>query len=162
MFLNTRVRRHAPFVVAAASAVALDQWSKSLVRSNLAYGESWPEADWIVKLTHGSNAGAAFGLFQGQGALLTIVALAAVVMIVFFQVVQPADQFLARLGLGAILGGTVGNLADRLRAGVVTDFIDFPRYPDFNLADSSIVIGLLLLAAVSLLNPQVRRQNDGP
>lgn len=145
--------RHLAFVLLAGAVAFFDQATKALIRESLPFGESWPSADWPVKLTHGSNSGAAFGMLQGQGAMLTVVGFVAIAAIFFYYVYPPLQAGLQRVGLGLVLGGAVGNLADRLLRGEVTDFIDFPRYPDFNLADSSIVVGLIVIVAASMLSP---------
>ena len=111
-------------------------------------GESLPETG-LFRLTHITNTGAAFGLFQGQSFPLTIVALVGVIAILFFALYSYHrspfyDNRLGKLALGLILGGTIGNLIDRLNQGFVTDFIDIGRWPAFNIADSAIVIGVIL------------------
>ncbi len=128
-----------------------DLITKSIVRSNLAVGESWPDG-WLVKFTHVTNSGAAFGILQGQGVFLAGTAVIAIGAIIFYYRYPPLEHGLLRLALGLQLGGATGNLLDRLRFGHVTDFIDFPRYPEFNVADSSIVIGLFVIGAFLFLS----------
>jgi signal peptidase II len=147
-----RVRRDLPFFGLALAVFILDLLTKSIVRANLAIGESWPDEDWLVKLTHVTNSGAAFGILQGQGLFLVVTAVIAIGAIVFYYMYPPLEHGLLRLALGLQLGGATGNLLDRLRFGEVTDFVDFPRYPEFNVADSSIVIGLVVIGAFFLLS----------
>jgi signal peptidase II len=64
-----------------------------------------------------------------------------------------------RVAMGLLLGGAFGNLLDRLRFGEVTDFIDFPRYPEFNVADSSIVIGLVIIGGFFVLSERALRED---
>lgn len=133
--------------------VAADQLSKIWVRS-------YPEEPAIFeagffRIVHSYNTGAAFGLFQGQSFALTIVALVGVGVLLFYALLMyrsfaSFDNILSRLAIGLILGGTVGNLVDRLRFGRVTDFIDFGFWPAFNIADSAITIGVILFAYFSL------------
>lgn len=153
-----QAQRHLGFFGLAASVALLDQLTKWLIRERLAYGQSWPSDDWLVKSTHGSNTGAAFGILQDQGAMLTVAGLVAIAAIIFYYVYAPLQTGFSRIGLGLIVGGAAGNLIDRLLRGEVTDFIDFPRYPNFNLADSSIVVGMLIIAAASLLSPGSTKQ----
>jgi signal peptidase II len=148
--LAARLRQDAPFFLVAALVVAADQATKAIVRASLAVGESWPEG-WLVKFTHVTNSGAAFGVLQGQGLFLTVTAFVAIAAILFYYLFPPLEHGFLRLALALQLGGAVGNLADRLRFGEVTDFIDFPRYPQFNIADSSIVIGLAVIVGFFVL-----------
>jgi signal peptidase II len=155
--ITRRLRRDAPFFLTAAAVIALDQATKAIVRNNLALGESWPSDDWLVKITHVTNSGAAFGILQGQGGFLTITAFVALAAIVFYYAFPPLEHGLLRFALGLQLGGAIGNLADRLRFGHVTDFVDFPNYPEFNVADSSIVVGLVIIVGFFLLNERNER-----
>ena len=134
----------------ALLVVAADQLSKVWIRSNLLVGQSLFEAGFF-RITHVNNTGAAFGLFQGQSFLLTIVALVGItVLLVYVLVIYRKfpllDNRLGRSTLGLVLGGAVGNLIDRLRFGYVTDFIDVGRWPAFNIADSAITVGVILFA----------------
>ena len=147
-----RALRDLPFFLTAAVFLGFDQATKAIVRGGLALGESWPNDDWLVKITYVENSGAAFGILQGQGLFLTVTAVFALAAIIFYYVYPPFEHGLLRLALGLLLGGAIGNLIDRLRFGAVTDFIDFPRYPAFNVADSSIVIGLVVIVGFFLLS----------
>jgi len=138
------------FLLTALLVVAADRLSKLWIRSNLLVGQSLPEAGFL-RLTHVHNTGAAFGLFQGQSFPLTIVALVGIaVLLVYALFIYRRFPFLDnRLGisaLGLVLGGTVGNLIDRLRFGYVIDFIGVGIWPAFNIADSAIVVGVIILA----------------
>lgn len=154
-----RARRDAPFFFVAAAVFALDQLTKAIIRDWLAVGESWPSEDWLVKLTHVTNSGAAFGILQGQGLFLTVTAVIAIGAIAFYYAYPPLEHGLLRLAMGLELGGALGNLLDRLRFGKVTDFVDFPRYPEFNVADSSIVIGLIIIAGFFVLSERAQRES---
>ena len=134
----------------ALLVVAADQLSKVWIRSNLLVGQSLFEAGFF-RITHVNNTGAAFGLFQGQSFLLTIVALVGITVLLVYTLViyrkfPLLDNRLGRSTLGLVLGGAVGNLIDRLRFGYVTDFIDVGRWPAFNIADSAITVGVILFA----------------
>ncbi len=155
-----RVLRDSPFFLIAAGVFALDQLTKNIVRHNLALGESWPSDGWLVKITHITNTGAAFGILQGQGLFLTFTAIVAIAAIVFYYAFPPLEHGLLRVALGLQLGGAAGNLLDRLRFGEVTDFINFPHYPAFNVADSSIVIGLVVLGGFFALGDSLDRKQD--
>lgn len=100
----------------------------------------------IFVLTHITNSGAAFGLFPQLSIVFTFVALAVSVVIVFYYRSIPAGQWLVRLSLGLQLGGAIGNLIDRLRfGGSVVDMFYVRFWPVFNIADSAIVCGVVLL-----------------
>jgi signal peptidase II len=158
--VSRRIRRDLPFFGLAAFIFLFDQLTKSVVRANLAIGESWPDPDWLVKITHVTNTGAAFGILQGQTLFLTVTAIIAIGAIVFYYAFPPLEHGLLRLALGLQLGGAAGNLIDRIRLGHVTDFVDFPRYPQFNVADSSIVIGLIVIVAFFVLNERANPRDE--
>ena len=153
------------FLTALLVAIA-DQLSKFWIRSNLDIGESLFEIGFF-RLTHVNNTGAAFGLFQGQSFLLTIIALVGVATLslyaLFFHHRFPfLGNRLGKLALGLVLGGTVGNnLIDRIRLGFITDFIDFNFWPAFNIADSAIVVGVILLAYSIISLARARERSDG-
>lgn len=142
----------------AALIVLIDQFSKYLVMASLEVGQSWDVAPWLVpifSITHVTNTGVAFGLFPGVGASFAIVPVIVSVMILVYSWSLPAEQWLTRVVLALPLGGAVGNLVDRLRQGFVVDFIDLNfwplhEWPIFNLADSSIVAGVVLLSLLML------------
>ena len=142
--------QNAIFFLTALLIVATDQLSKIWIRSTLVLGKSLPETG-LFRLTHIHNTGAAFGLFQDQSLPLTIVAIIGAVflplfVLIFWRRFPFLDNRLGKPPLGLILGGTVGNLIDRLHLGYVTDFIDIGIWPTFNIADSAIVIGVILFS----------------
>ena len=155
------VVRLAAMLTGAGVVVALDQFTKSLIRSWLAIGEGWPGGWELIRLTHYENSGAAFGIMQGGGGFLTITSIIVIGAVLAFLWWAPPQARLYSIALSLILGGAIGNLIDRLARGTVTDFIDPTRYPAFNVADSSIVIGVCILAGLSLLDErQARRAAD--
>ena len=130
----------------AAVTVAADQAAKALVRATIERGD---EVNLIlgVKLANVRNRGIAFGLFSGGGVVLVIFAVAALTaLLVFFA--RHQGRPLVWLPTGLLIGGAAGNLIDRLREGAVTDFIDLPAWPAFNLADMAITFGVLTLLYV--------------
>ena len=124
--------------------VVIDQVTKWLVIDNLAVGESLPVTGFF-RFTHAWNTGTAFSLFQGQGDILTWVSLAAVAVLTWIYSSIKNPPWVLRVAFGLQFGGAIGNITDRLRLGHVTDFIDVGPWPIFNVADSSIVIGIGLL-----------------
>jgi len=132
----------------ALAALAADQLAKSLVAANLELGASFspiPALSRFFSITYVTNTGAAFGLLREAGLFFVFVAVAVSAIILLYVRKLPADQQLVRAALGLQLGGALGNMVDRLRLGYVVDFIDVKFWPIFNIADSAIVIGVVLL-----------------
>ena len=136
------LRRDAAFFLIAASIFVLDQLTKVIVRAWLEPGEAWPDRDWFVNIVNVSNSGAAFGILQGQTVFLVITSIVGVAAIFLYYMFPPLEHGLLRTGLALQLGGAAGNMADRVRTGEVTDFINFSFWPAFNVADASISIGV--------------------
>ena len=128
----------------AASVIALDQLTKWIIRQTIEFGESVPEG-WPIRLVYYTNSGAAFGLFQGAGTLLAFTSIIGVFAIIFYVLSPAFGKPLMRVGLALMLGGAIGNLIDRVARGEVDDFLKVPHWPAFNVADSAITIGVLLL-----------------
>ena len=142
------------FLGIIAVLLILDISTKEWIRSNLPPGGSFPEI-WRLNIVNVQNTGSAFGMFTNQAFLLSIVAIAGlVVVLIFFRYLRDLG-FLGGLALSLIFAGALGNLIDRLRFGCVTDFI-YVRlwgnvfWPAFNVADSAITVGAILLAVVAL------------
>ncbi|MFQ5996154.1 MAG: signal peptidase II [Dehalococcoidales bacterium] len=153
--------RSVVFLLIGLLIVVADQLSKAWIRTNLVEGQSLFELGFF-RLTHVHNTGAAFGLFPGQSFILTIIAIVAITIILVYAFISSRyfpwlDSRLGRLALGLVFGGTVGNLIDRLRLGYVTDFIDFGYWPAFNIADSSVTIGVIIFAYSLLRSTQAEK-----
>jgi signal peptidase II len=129
--------------------VVADQASKSLASAALSNGRVIGLFGDHVLLDLTRNTGAAFSLFRTGGSLFIglAVVISAGILVMYRRVAQSA--LVIRLGLGMVLGGAVGNLIDRVRLGYVVDFIDLRWWPVFNVADSAIVVGVLLLMLAS-------------
>ncbi|UCC60510.1 MAG: signal peptidase II, partial [Dehalococcoidia bacterium] len=128
------------------AVIGFDQLTKYLIRANMTLdGPSIPE-EGFIRLTYTTNSGGAFGLFSNQTFLLILAVFIAIAIVVLYLRYLPADSTLLKVGLGLDLGGAVGNLIDRLRFGEVTDFIDVGAWPVFNIADSAITVGTILIA----------------
>ncbi len=133
----------------AIVTLVIDQISKWVVMTNFRPGESWnPVAalDRWVSLTYVTNTGAAFGLFPDFGGVFMIIAVVVIVAIIVYYRHLPSDHWLIQVSLGLQLGGALGNLLNRLLYGHVIDFIDFKVWPVFNVADSSVFVGVVILA----------------
>ena len=148
-----------PIVLAMAATFAADQLTKYLVRESLRLGESWPVTGFF-RFTYWTNSGTAFGLFPGQTVLLTIASVAAIGFIIYFHRAHGGRDWISNLTIGLLLGGAFGNLLDRVVAGEVTDFIDVGPWPIFNIADSSIVVGIAALVIRLALWGDARTARD--
>lgn len=144
------------FLLLSLAVLALDQWTKWLIETRIELHRSIEIVPGLFHLSHVRNTGVAFGLFAaGRGgdvhalALSLVGALALAVVLVYFWRTPARDQLLL-VALALVLGGAIGNLTDRVAGGAVTDFIDVYvstyHWHTFNVADSAITIGLLLMA----------------
>jgi signal peptidase II len=139
----------------AGAVVALDQATKALVLANLPLGGSIPVIPGFFDLTHVHNPGGAFGFLSAMSAemrslLFVGVSLLASGLILYFYWQTPVGQRILAVGLSLLFGGAVGNLIDRIRFGVVIDFLDLYagdlHWPAFNVADSAITVGVIIFA----------------
>ena len=138
------------FALIALSLVLADQFSKAWIRSNIAIGQSLPEGAFF-HITHSQNTGAAFGIFQGHTPSLTVVSFigAGIILVYTFYLCRRfpfLNNIVSKAALGAMFGGTVGNLIDRMTLGYVTDFIGVGTFPTFNVSDASITGGVGVFA----------------
>ena len=143
------VGKAAVLVLTAIAILVADQVSKGLVTANLALGERVRVLGDLVQVVHAQNRGAAFSLFQGGSLLFIAVSIASLAMVAYFHRTLRRRAGWVHIVLGVVLGGTLGNFVDRLRLGYVTDWLSVGfgdlRWPTFNVADSSIVVGLITL-----------------
>jgi signal peptidase II len=147
------------FVLAAVIIPIADQISKNWIRAYT--GEQPIFQAGIFRIIVVENTGSSFGMFQDQNFILTIVAILGIILILgiaaLVTIRYPVlDTWLSKLSLGLILGGTIGNLIDRFARGYVTDFLDIGPWPTFNVADSSMVTGVILLAGFILFSKRVK------
>jgi len=142
------------FYVIALTITLLDQISKFYVQGTLRLGQVVPVMPFFFNLTYVLNPGAAFGFLSGAPAALrhpmfTAISIFAVLFIIYYRARHRQMRLLPSVGLACILGGAVGNLIDRLRLGMVVDFLDFYygayHWPAFNVADSAITVGVGLM-----------------
>ena len=138
------------FFAIALVLVAADQYTKWWIQNNLEPGQSLPETGFF-RLTYAQNTGAAFSIFYGYNGILIIVSCIGVILLLtyYFYIYRRMpylDTVWNRIALAIILGGTVGNLIDRITLGYVRDFIDVGPWAIFNIADSCTVVGVILFA----------------
>jgi signal peptidase II len=139
------------FWLAALCVIALDQLTKHVVMTAFVPGESRIVIPHVLWFTYVQNHSGAFGLFGTHSWLL--IAMAVAVLGIFWVSFRDsaAHSRLVRIAFGAIVGGAVGNIADRVRLEYVIDFIDLRWWPVFNVADSCITIGVCLLVLATLV-----------
>ena len=146
-------RRITLVAAVAAFVFAVDRVTKIAVEANLAVGRSVDVIGEWVRISHVTNSGAAFGLLPERTTFLSLLSVVAVFAIVYYYRRLAADSSLIAATLGMQLGGAIGNLVDRVGQGYVVDFVDVGipggvRFWSFNVADSSIVVGII---AVTIL-----------
>jgi len=158
-------RKYLLFGVIAALSIVLDQWTKVLARHHLkSLGYAGRKViDGIFTLRYSENTGVAFGMLQslsGGRVILTLIALGAFALVIYYLHKSGAEQRRFHVALGMVGGGAIGNLIDRIALGGVTDFLvfdlgfwPFNPWPAFNVADAALVVGVGLMA-IDLARPQ--------
>jgi signal peptidase II len=141
--------------------IALDQWTKALVRANIPLGTDWLPAwlSWLMpfaRVRHWYNSGAAFGIFQNGNLIFTILAIIVSLLIIYYFPLTERKDWWLRVAMSLQFAGAVGNLIDRLIFAHVTDFISVGDFAIFNVADSSISVGV----AVLLLGVWLKERSD--
>lgn len=156
--MSDRIRNYLTLFAGSGLIVAADQWTKYLIRSRLAPGETWSPWEWLApyaRLIHSDNTGAAFGLFQDGATFFTIVAVVVSIAILYYFPQVPGSERALRIALAMQLGGALGNLFDRLlQSGRVTDFVSIGQFPVFNVADASISLGVAVLLLSTFIGGQ--------
>jgi signal peptidase II len=151
------LRGWARMAAVGAIALALDQATKAVVRGSVERGGE-VELALGIQIVNVRNRGIAFGLFEDGGALLVVVTVATLAILVGWFAADPSRRGLW-LAIGLLAGGAIGNLIDRLREREVTDFLDLPGWPAFNVADVAITAGVvaLILYALTSDRPESER-----
>ena len=148
------------FIGLAASIVIVDQLTKLWLTSILGPGERREVLGDLVRIVHSQNTGALFGLFKDQALLFGLVSVGVVALIVWYHG-SAGRNTLTSIALGLLLGGALGNMADRFRLGYVVDWVDVGlgnlRFYTFNVADSAISCAILLLIISAFLPDLLRR-----
>ncbi|HVT00414.1 MAG TPA: signal peptidase II [Solirubrobacterales bacterium] len=132
--------------VLAVVVLIVDQVAKDIVEHHIVLGEQ-VELVGPLKLTLSHNEGVAFGLANGGGIVLVAISLAALAVVLWFFSRDPARPGMW-VATGLLAGGAFGNLVDRVRHGHVTDFVELPHWPPFNLADCAITCGVVILLVI--------------
>jgi signal peptidase II len=164
-------RRTFQLALGVSLLLAFDQATKALVASRLVPGESIEILPGVLHFTLVHNTGMAFGLLSGsdipfKSVVVTLLSLAALAAVIYYALKSPRGETMTHLGLTFILGGALGNILDRARLGYVIDFVDVfyrdAHWPAFNVADSSICVGvgLLLLDSLRRHEPAMGREPE--
>lgn len=138
----------ARMVAAVGVTVLLDQATKAYATSRVDRGER-VDVFFGLDIVNVRNTGVAFGAFSGAGTLVAVLSAVALTALLAYFALNAGRRRLLWLPVGAILGGALGNLADRAREGAVIDFVDPVLWPAFNVADAAIVVGVLSLLYVA-------------
>lgn len=154
-------------VIAAAAVVLVDQLTKTWALRSFAYEPT--HVFWTLQFVVAHNTGAAFSLFSGSGAGPVIALLAVVVVVVVVRTLRFVSGWPAAVGSALVIGGAIGNLADRLFrshgaglfGGAVVDWIDFGWWPVFNVADMAITTGAVLLGVAAFFAPDPDKAAPG-
>ncbi|NPV09860.1 MAG: signal peptidase II [Anaerolineae bacterium] len=144
-------------MLALVATIVLDRLTKIWVARTLPFEVPVTVIEGIENwftLTYIHNSGAAFGLLPEGGLLFALVKVAVVIGLTIWYDRLPVQHFLVRLSIGMIMGGALGNLVDRLTTGYVVDFIHLHFWPIFNVADSSVSVGVTILAVYLLFTDQ--------
>lgn len=145
----------------AVVVVAIDQLTKSLARDAISGNGSVDLLGGFVKIVDVRNSGVAFGQLSGGGALVPVIVVVAVGALLWYFFSHLGTP-LIWLATGVVIGGAVGNIIDRVRAGAVTDFIKLPHWPAFNFADAAITCGVVALVVLVEIDARRRRKIEQP
>ena len=149
--------RLATFAAAIVVLVLIDQATKLIIRSNLSYGSTWPDGWELIRISHVTNTGIAFGIFSDFDGLKVVFIVVPILITLYLFSLLNNKEFqntFSHISLLLIISGAIGNIIDRIIRGSVIDFIqlDIDIFPYiFNIADSSVTIGLLLLLYSSII-----------
>ncbi len=159
--MSFKLQGRLPYLLLVAATLLLDRWTKALIQNRFDLNESIPVIDGFFNITYVRNTGVAFGIFSSvsspaKSVLLSVFTAFAAAVVITYSVRSPARNRLLQVALGLILGGALGNLYDRLAYGYVVDFLEFYagnyHWPSFNVADSAISTGVILLALEIIRN----------
>ncbi len=137
--------------------LSLDQLTKFFITKNLLLNQSLPVIKGIFHITLVHNRGAVFGILKNQDPLFIFTSIFAIIL-VYYSLKKNIQQKTYTVSLTLILGGALGNLIDRLFFGYVIDFLDFRIWPVFNIADSAVTIGAILLGWSVFKRTENRKQ----
>ena len=135
------------YFLISALLVGLDQWSKYLTVQNISLGETKEFIPGFLSLTHLRNTGAAWSLLEGKMIFFYVITVIVSVVIIYLLIKNYKKSIWYSVGLSFVLAGAIGNFIDRVRLGYVVDMLqtDFMNFPIFNVADSTLVVGVICI-----------------
>ncbi|ALX47399.1 signal peptidase II [Lentibacillus amyloliquefaciens] len=153
------------YYILALLVIAIDQLSKWVVVKTMELGEQITVIDNFFYLTSHRNSGAAWGILQGQMGFFYVITVVVVIGLIYFMQKYARESKLLAIALSLILGGAIGNFIDRLFMKEVVDFFDFIifgyDYPIFNIADSALVVGVILVIIITIIDERKEKlKND--
>ncbi len=126
--------------------IIIDQTIKYLVHNNIVLGQLYPLIEDFLYITYVRNTGIAFGLFKNNNIFMIILISFIILVLLYLYKKEESKVFTLSIPVTLLISGAIGNLIDRIYYGFIIDYINFPFWPAFNLADSLVVIGSILLA----------------
>jgi signal peptidase II len=161
--LKKIIKQYGLLFIVVTIILVLDQVTKALVRAYIPFGGQWMPVEWLApyfRFVYWHNTGAAFGLFQNGGLVFGIMAVIVSGFIIYYFPQVPKENKWMRIALSMQMAGALGNLIDRLRFGPVTDFISVGSFAVFNIADSSITVGVGILILAMWLEDRKEKQKS--
>ncbi|EGO8406465.1 signal peptidase II [Enterococcus faecalis] len=148
------------YFLISALLVGLDQWSKYLTVQNISLGETKEFIPGFLSLTHLRNTGAAWSLLEGKMIFFYVVTVIVSVVIIYLLIKNYKKSIWYSVGLSFVLAGAIGNFIDRVRLGYVVDMLqtDFMNFPIFNVADSTLVVGVICIFIYLILDEKAAKE----
>ncbi|RRQ98632.1 signal peptidase II [Enterococcus faecalis] len=148
------------YFLISALLVGLDQWSKYLTVQNISLGETKEFIPEFLSLTHLRNTGAAWSLLEGKMIFFYVITVIVSVVIIYLLIKNYKKSIWYSVGLSFVLAGAIGNFIDRVRLGYVVDMLqtDFMNFPIFNVADSTLVVGVICIFIYLILDEKAAKE----
>lgn len=148
------------YFLISALLVGLDQWSKYLTVQNISLGETKEFITGFLSLTHLRNTGAAWSLLEGKMIFFYVITVIVSVVIIYLLIKNYKKSIWYSVGLSFVLAGAIGNFIDRVRLGYVVDMLqtDFMNFPIFNVADSTLVVGVICIFIYLILDEKAAKE----
>ena len=148
------------YFLISALLVGLDQWSKYLTVQNISLGETKEFIPGFLSLTHLRNTGAAWSLLEGKMIFFYVITVIVSVVIIYLLIRNYKKSIWYSVGLSFVLAGAIGNFIDRVRLGYVVDMLqtDFMNFPIFNVADSTLVVGVICIFIYLILDEKAAKE----
>ena len=148
------------YFLISALLVGLDQWSKYLTVQNISLGETKEFVPGFLSLTHLRNTGAAWSLLEGKMIFFYVITVIVSVVIIYLLIKNYKKSIWYSVGLSFVLAGAIGNFIDRVRLGYVVDMLqtDFMNFPIFNVADSTLVVGVICIFIYLILDEKAAKE----